>query len=118
MENLLAPVRYHYHLRLSSRRGLNLSPQQYHQLKTIGLIIDLKQFKKRDGNYEVVQQDTVLNKQLSNICTAAERNIDKFGNSEAVIMVLDKFQTYVHPDVARQLRSLLGIMIKRNALAN
>ena len=111
------PIRYRYHLSLSRRRGINLSPVQYHALKTLSIIVDTKQHKQQEGKRTIIKQNTLLNKQLCNICTAIELKIDGIGTTEILIKVLDEFQTIVPWQVARDLRSRLGDMIKNRALA-
>lgn len=110
------PIRYRYHLGLSRRRGFNLTPQIYFQLKRNNLIVDTKAVTRKEGKYQVIVQQTQLNNSLRKICTATQINIDTFGNSEAIILVLEEFQRYAPKDVARQLRSLLGDLIKRYGL--
>lgn len=115
MNNHETPVRCRYHLRLSRRRGFNLDPTQYSQLKEIGLIVDIEQSIVKEGGFNVLRYEASLNRHIASICTAGELT-DNYGHTEAIIFVLREFQEYVHPDVARELRSRLGDLIKNRVV--
>lgn len=107
------PIRYTYHLQLSNRRGINLTHLQYAQLKATEIVVDGRTENKKHGQYKVIQQNCVLNRALFFKCTAFTECIDDFGAKEIVVLVLDRFRNYVHPDVAHELRSRLGDMIRK-----
>jgi len=104
------PVKQEYHLRLTAERTLKINARQYFQLKTLGIIVDKKSSFIKKAQFTINLVTTKLNSSLRHVVTAGQ-SIE--ADSDIVLLIKEELQEYAPYEVARQLRSILGLMIKR-----